>query len=42
MNSNHGYPPNILNTPEDDAIAYECSSPIYFTESLTKSLLIND
>jgi len=38
---NHGYTANILNTPEDDAIAYERSSPIYFAEGLTKPLLIN-
>ncbi|XQW86360.1 prolyl oligopeptidase family serine peptidase [Thalassotalea piscium] len=38
---NHGYTSNILNTPEDDAIAYERSSPIYFAEGLAKPLLIN-
>ncbi len=38
---NHGYTSNILNTPEDDKIAYERSSPIYFAEGLTKPLLIN-
>jgi len=38
---NHGYTSNILNTPEDDAIAYERSSPIYFAEGLEKQLLIN-
>ncbi|WP_440874224.1 prolyl oligopeptidase family serine peptidase [Thalassotalea sp. PLHSN55] len=38
---NHGYTSNILNTPEDDAIAYERSSPIYFAEGLQKPLLIN-
>jgi len=38
---NHGYTSNILNTPADDAIAYERSSPIYFAEGLTKPLLIN-
>ncbi|WP_019027711.1 S9 family peptidase [Colwellia piezophila] len=38
---NHGYTSNILNTPEDDAIAYERSSPIYFVEGLNKPLLIN-
>ena len=38
---NHGYTSNILNTPADDAIAYERSSPIYFVEGLTKPLLIN-
>ncbi|MGL1957775.1 MAG: prolyl oligopeptidase family serine peptidase [Colwellia sp.] len=38
---NHGYTANILNTPEDDPIAYERSSPIYFAEGLQKPLLIN-
>jgi len=38
---NHGYTSNILNTPGDDAIAYERSSPIYFAEGLAKPLLIN-
>jgi len=38
---NHGYTSNILNTPEDDKIAYERSSPIYFAEGLEKPLLIN-
>ncbi|MGB1199058.1 MAG: prolyl oligopeptidase family serine peptidase [Thalassotalea sp.] len=38
---NHGYTSNILNTPADDAIAYERSSPIYFAEGLAKPLLIN-
>lgn len=38
---NHGYTSNILNTPQDDAIAYERSSPIYFAEGLQKPLLIN-
>ncbi len=38
---NHGYTSNILNTPEDDKIAYERSSPIYFAEGLNKPLLIN-
>jgi dipeptidyl aminopeptidase/acylaminoacyl peptidase len=38
---NHGYTSNILNTPQDDAIAYERSSPIYFVEGLEKPLLIN-
>jgi len=38
---NHGYTSNILNTPEDDPIAYERSSPIYFAEGLVKPLLIN-
>jgi len=38
---NHGYTSNILNTPEDDPIAFERSSPIYFVEGLEKPLLIN-
>ncbi len=38
---NHGYTSNILNTPLDDPIAYERSSPIYFAEGLNKPLLIN-
>ena len=38
---NHGYTSNILNTPADDPIAYERSSPIYFAEGLEKPLLIN-
>ena len=38
---NHGYTSNILNTPKDDPIAYERSSPIYFAEGLEKPLLIN-
>ena len=38
---NHGYTSNILNTPADDAIAYERSSPIYFAQGLEKPLLIN-
>ncbi len=38
---NHGYTSNILNTPEDDAIAYQRSSPIYFAQGLEKPLLIN-
>ena len=38
---NHGYTSNILNTPEDDKIAFERSSPIYFAEGLSKPLLIN-
>ncbi|MFT5164249.1 MAG: dipeptidyl aminopeptidase/acylaminoacyl peptidase [Alteromonadaceae bacterium] len=38
---NHGYTSNILNMPQDDAIAYERSSPIYFAEGLKDQLLIN-
>ncbi|MFN6970173.1 MAG: prolyl oligopeptidase family serine peptidase [Rheinheimera sp.] len=38
---NHPYTSNILNTPEVDPIAYERSSPIYFTQGLKNQLLIN-
>ncbi|TKL84205.1 S9 family peptidase, partial [Enterococcus faecium] len=38
---NHGYTTNILNTPDVDPIAYERSSPIYFTQGLKNQLLIN-
>ena len=38
---NHGYTSNILNTPADDPIAYQQSSPIYFAQGLQKPLLIN-
>lgn len=38
---NHPYTSNILNTPDVDPIAYERSSPIYFTEGLKGHLLIN-
>ncbi|ALZ74947.1 prolyl oligopeptidase family serine peptidase [Rheinheimera sp. F8] len=38
---NHPYTANILNTPDVDPIAYERSSPIYFTEGLKGQLLIN-
>tara|TARA_R110002126_G_scaffold258905_1_gene401891 strand:+ start:3754 stop:6225 length:2472 start_codon:yes stop_codon:yes gene_type:complete len=38
---NHPYTSNILNTPDIDPIAYERSSPIYFSEGLNKPLLIN-
>ncbi len=37
---NHGYTSNILNTPEEDPIAFERSSPIYFAEGLEGNLLI--
>lgn len=37
---NHGYTANILNTPEEDPIAYRRSSPIYFAEGLEGNLLI--
>jgi len=38
---NHPYTSNILNTPDVDPIAYERSSPIYFTQGLKNQLLIN-
>lgn len=38
---NHGYTSNILNMPQDDSIAYERSSPIYFAQGLKDQLLIN-
>ncbi|MBN7800670.1 S9 family peptidase [Algoriphagus aestuariicola] len=37
---NHGYTANILNTPEEDPIAFRRSSPIYFAEGLQGNLLI--
>ena len=37
---NHGYTANILNTPEQDPIAYRRSSPIYFAEGLKGNLLM--
>jgi dipeptidyl aminopeptidase/acylaminoacyl peptidase len=37
---NHEYTSNILNTPEEDPIAYKRSSPIYFAEGLQGSLLM--
>ncbi|MCP4787389.1 MAG: prolyl oligopeptidase family serine peptidase [Fuerstiella sp.] len=37
---NHGYTSNILNTPDEDPLAYEKSSPIYFAEGLQHPLLI--
>ncbi|MGI5309567.1 prolyl oligopeptidase family serine peptidase [Rheinheimera sp. WS51] len=38
---NQPYTANILNMPSIDPIAYERSSPIYFSQGLTKPLLIN-
>ena len=38
---NFEYTSNILNTPAIDPIAYQRSSPIYFTQGLKKPLLIN-
>jgi dipeptidyl aminopeptidase/acylaminoacyl peptidase len=37
---NAGYTSNILNTPNDDDIAYRSSSPIEHAQNLTKPLLI--
>ncbi len=37
---NHGYTSNILNTPEEDSIAYRRSSPIYHAEGLEDNLLL--
>jgi len=37
---NHGYTSNILNEPQNDSLAYEQSSPIYFAEGLVGHLLI--
>ena len=37
---NFGYTSNILNTPNDDDIAYRRSSPIEYAQNLTKPLLI--
>ncbi|CAN5236368.1 prolyl oligopeptidase family serine peptidase [soil metagenome] len=37
---NDGYTSNILNTPSEDPIAYQRSSPIYFAEGLEGHLLI--
>ncbi|MFT3790906.1 MAG: prolyl oligopeptidase family serine peptidase [Rudaea sp.] len=40
MQYNHEYTANILNTPQDDPIAYRRSSPIEFAENLRDPLLI--
>lgn len=37
---NHEYTSNILNTPEEDPIAFRRSSPIYFAENLSDELLL--
>ncbi|MGD8276961.1 MAG: prolyl oligopeptidase family serine peptidase [Gemmatimonadota bacterium] len=37
---NHGYTGAILNLPQNDSIAYQQSSPIYFAEGLEDPLLI--
>ncbi len=38
---NHGYTSNILNTPQDDPIAYRRSSPIEFADGLRGGLLLS-
>lgn len=40
MQYNHEYTSNILNTPQDDPIAYKRSSPIEFADGLKDALLI--
>lgn len=37
---NHGYTSNILNTPVEDPIAYQRSSPLYFAEGLKGNLIM--
>ena len=37
---NHGYTANILNTPVEDPIAYQKSSPLYFAEGLKSNLVM--
>ena len=37
---NHGYTARILNSPEQDTLAYRRSSPIYFAEGLEDPLLM--
>jgi dipeptidyl aminopeptidase/acylaminoacyl peptidase len=37
---NHGYTGRILNSPQEDSVAYRRSSPIYFAEGLQDPLLI--
>jgi dipeptidyl aminopeptidase/acylaminoacyl peptidase len=37
---NHGYTSEILNTPEEDSLAYVRSSPIYFANGLKGRLLM--
>jgi dipeptidyl aminopeptidase/acylaminoacyl peptidase len=37
---NHGYTGRILNLPQDDSIAYQQSSPIYFADGLEDPLLM--
>jgi dipeptidyl aminopeptidase/acylaminoacyl peptidase len=37
---NHPYTANILNTPQEDSVAYRQSSPIYFADGLQGHLLM--
>src|SRR5437762_11955939 len=37
---NHSYTARILNEPQDDSVAYQQSSPIYFAKGLEGRLLI--
>lgn len=37
---NHEYTSNILNTPEEDSLAYQRSSPIYYADNLDAPLLM--
>lgn len=37
---NHGYTSNILNTPVEDSLAYQRSSPIYYADGLEGRLLM--
>jgi dipeptidyl aminopeptidase/acylaminoacyl peptidase len=37
---NHGYTSDILNIPQEDSVAYQRSSPIYFASGLRGALLI--
>lgn len=37
---NHGYTSNILNTPQEDSIAFVRSSPIYYADGLEGALLM--
>lgn len=37
---NHGYTANILNTPDEDSLAFVQSSPIYFADGLKGALLM--
>lgn len=37
---NHEYTSNILNTPEEDSLAFQRSSPIYFADNLQDELIM--